>query len=183
MLIIISGMPGSGKSTVAKYASKYLGLDYISAGTIFRNLSVKKGYDKKGDKFIEWNRYVKDNPVIDKEIDKEILKRAKKGNVVVDSWLGGHLIKKADLKIFLKIDMKSAVQRISLREEACLEDVKSQTNDRLKLSKERWKKLYGVDVDDLRPFDFVFDTTKFSQEQMKEVIRLVLKTLFKGDKK
>ncbi len=182
MLIIVSGMPGSGKSTVARFISKYLNLRYVSAGGLFRDLAVKMGYDSKGDKFIKWNKFVKNHPEIDRKIDAMIRKEARKGDVVIDSWLAGHLIKKADLKIFLKVDLNTAIKRIALRENLSRREVKSETENRLKISRERWKRLYGIDIDDLRPFDFVFDTTRFSQDQMKRVIRLILKTLFKGDK-
>lgn len=180
MLIIISGMPGSGKSTVARHISKKLKLDYVSAGGLFREIAEEKGYSNKGGKFVKWNEHVKLHPEIDKEIDKKIMKRARKGDVVVDSWLAGHLIKKADLKIFLKIDMNSAIERITLREELTKKEVSSQTKHRLKVSEERWKKLYGVDINNLNPFDFVFDTTRFSQIQMKRIIDLVLKSLLEN---
>ena len=43
MKISITGDLGSGKSTVAKQLAKDLGFDYISTGTIFREIAKEYG--------------------------------------------------------------------------------------------------------------------------------------------
>jgi len=43
MIISISGLPGSGKSTVAKILAEKLGFERIYMGAIFRKMADQKG--------------------------------------------------------------------------------------------------------------------------------------------
>ena len=43
MLITISGLPGSGKTTVARLVARELGLEHVYAGDIFRRQAEEHG--------------------------------------------------------------------------------------------------------------------------------------------
>jgi len=46
-VIIVSGTPGTGKTTLAKKLAKKLGFDYIDANKIIRRYGLSEGYDRK----------------------------------------------------------------------------------------------------------------------------------------
>ena len=60
MIIIISGPPGSGKTTVARILSKMLDFPLISSGDIFRSLSKEYGMDLE-----DFSLFAEKNPEID----------------------------------------------------------------------------------------------------------------------
>ena len=43
MIITIGGLAGTGTSTTAELLSEKLGIDYISAGSVFRDMAREKG--------------------------------------------------------------------------------------------------------------------------------------------
>ena len=48
MLITISGLPGSGKTTVARLVAAELGLEHVYAGNIFRRQAEDASHDVEG---------------------------------------------------------------------------------------------------------------------------------------
>jgi len=92
VVICISGMTGSGKSTVAKRLAGKYGLGYFSGGNALKTLAQEEGYDSdvrgwwetaEGLNFLQQRM---GDPTFDKKIDEKLLKLAKEGNVVLDSW-------------------------------------------------------------------------------------------------
>lgn len=69
MIIIVSGMPGSGKSTVAKYLAKKLKLRHASAGDAMRIIAKSRGYQMEGPGFMKFHKILFKDSSIDKEID------------------------------------------------------------------------------------------------------------------
>lgn len=81
-VVVVSGPPGSGKTTYARHIAERLGLEMVSAGSIFRRIARERGIS-----VVELNLIAERDPSIDMLIDKMMLERARKGNVVLE----GHL--------------------------------------------------------------------------------------------
>ena len=64
MIITIGGVAGSGTTTVAKVLSERLGIPFVSAGAIFREMAAEMGMTP-----IEFGKFAESNTDIDKEID------------------------------------------------------------------------------------------------------------------
>lgn len=67
MKISITGDLGSGKSTVAKQLAKDLGFDYISTGTIFREIAKEYGID-----VLKLNKLALTDTSIDDRVDGKL---------------------------------------------------------------------------------------------------------------
>lgn len=168
VVIAVSGWHGTGKSTVARELSRRFGLAYICAGDIFRKMARERGMSLE-----EFNRYAETHPEIDREIDMRVVEEARKGNSVVDSRLAGWLVP-ADLKILLTAPLEVRVSRICKRENRDFEEVLRETKTREESEEKRFREMYGIDVNDVSPFDVVLNTAKFSEEEVKEIIALVV---------
>ena len=93
--IVISGPPGSGKTTQAKKIAEYFGLRYYSAGMIFREIARERGLT-----LAELSEIASRDPSIDLEIDRRSYEEALKGNVVIDGHLTAWIVNElADIRI------------------------------------------------------------------------------------
>ena len=105
-VICISGMAGTGKSTLSKKLAEKYDLRYFSGGDVLKDLAKHEGYDvsiqgwwesPEGLKFL--NERVND-PKFDKAVDDKLLEYAQQGNVLLDSWTMPWLLKEG-FKIWL----------------------------------------------------------------------------------
>ena len=96
MIISISGLPGSGKSTIGKNLAKKLGYNYYSLGDMKRRLANEKGLTIE-----EWNALSDKDSSYDTVPDKYQADLAKKeDNFIMDGRLAYHFIPQS-IKIFL----------------------------------------------------------------------------------
>ena len=92
-IVTISGVPGSGKTTVGEILQKKLGYNYVYSGMIFRKLAEKHNKSLK-----EFSRYCEKNEEIDKELDKYQLKLLEKEkNLILEGRLAGWLAYKNNI--------------------------------------------------------------------------------------
>ncbi|MHA1689027.1 MAG: (d)CMP kinase [Promethearchaeota archaeon] len=166
MIIALSGLHGTGKSTVGKLVADSLQLKFYSTGMAFRELA------KEMDMSLEdFTRYVEKNPSIDKRLDAKIIEIAKKGNVLIESQLSAYLLKNiADFKILLTAPLKIRIERISKRDGVPIEKSQKETLLREASELERFKKLYDIDLNDKSVFDFIIDTSSLTIEQVTNQI-------------
>ncbi len=170
VVVVISGPPGSGKSTVAKEVARKLGLRYLSAGKIFREMAKELNVD-----VIQLNEEAVRNPQIDLEIDRRTLEEAKRGNVVIEGHLTAWIARPyADLCVYLTAPLKVRAERIAKREGKEIEKVLKEMTLREELHMMRFKMLYGIDIRDLSPFDLVVNTENVEPEKIVKMILLML---------
>ncbi len=170
MIITISGLHGTGKSTVGKLVAKALGLDYYSTGQAFRDLANEMEMNLQ-----EFSRYVENHPNIDKKLDEKIIKIAEKNNILIDSQLSGHILRNvADFKIHLTCSLETRVRRIADRDQSSYELKMKETLIRESSELERFKKLYDINLDELEEnklfHDLVIDTEGISIDEIVELI-------------
>lgn len=175
MIIAISGLHGTGKSTIGKLVAKALGLKYYSTGQAFRELAQKAGMNLQ-----EYSRYVEKHPKIDKKLDEKIIRIAKKKDILIDSQLSGHILKDiADFKIHLTCPIETRVKRIADRDHSSFEQKMKETVARESSELERFKNLYDINLDDLEEIkllhDLVIDTEGLSIDEIVEIIITKLK--------
>ncbi len=175
MRIVISGKIGSGKTTVAKKLAKKLNYKYISAGEIFRQIAKDKNLS-----LIELSKLAESDPSIDFEIDKRQKELSEKEeNIIIDSRLGAWLLN-CDLKVYLIAPLEIRAKRVSVRENVPYEKALKEIVEREKSEMLRYKKYYKIDVNNLEIFDLIINTSKFSPDQICEIIYNA--TIFLKDK-
>lgn len=177
MILTISGLHGTGKSTIGKLIAKTLGIKYYSTGQAFRELAIEKKMTLE-----EFTEFVEEHPEIDLELDNKINKVAKEGNIIIDSQLSGHLLKDlADFKIHLICPLETRVKRMSSRDQTSYEIKLNETIIREKSELERFRRLYYIDLsnsDKIREiFDLVINTENLTIDEVLKKILYKLKKL------
>ncbi len=173
MIISISGTPGSGKSTVAEYIAKKLGMRFYSVGEMARKIAAKKRIriDKLSELAIK-------NKQIDIEIDRVHEKLKGKDNFVIDSRIA-FMFFPFSLKIFVYCKPEVAAERIfkakrKTEKTKTLKDVLKEIKKRERLDVKRYKNLYGVNFEDKSNYDMIFDTSNMDKDKMlKQIISAV----------
>lgn len=187
MIITISGVPGSGKSTIAKELEKELGYKRYYIGGIRRELARKKGMTLE-----EYNRLGETDSSTDEEVDdyqKNIL--SKMDNIIVEGRTSFYFIPNS-LKVFFDVEKEESVRRIysDLRdalknkernegEAVSMSEVKKIIEERINSDIKRYKKYYGIEnAYDKNNFDLVIDTTKGSiQDSVDETLVKIKKAI------
>lgn len=164
VVVAISGLHGTGKTTAAVHLSKKFRLRYVSAGEVFRKMAREKGMTLE-----EFSKYAERRPSIDLMIDRRTVKEAK-GNVLIDGRLSGWMAKKADLKILLTAPLEVRVRRIVGRESRNFREVLKETEARERSEARRFRRFYRIDVDDHSGFDLVLNTGRLSVKAMAGVL-------------
>lgn len=183
IVICISGMAGTGKSTLSKKLAEKYGLRYFSGGDVLKDLAKQEGYDvsiqgwwesPEGLKFL--NERVRD-PKFDKAVDDKLLEYAQQGNILLDSWTMPWLLKEG-FKIWLDASFEKRVERVAVRDGMTIEEAFGVLKEKEARTKAIYKSLYGFVLgEDFKPFDFVLDTDNLSASEVFEVLCKVIENV------
>ncbi len=177
MIITISGLHGTGKSTIAKKVADKLKLNYYSTGQAFRELA--KEYHMSLE---DYTKYVEENPQlkIDEILDQKVVQIAREGNIVVDSQLGPYFLRDvATVKILLTCPLEVRVKRMMERDDENYHEKLNETLIREKSERDRFKKLYNIDLKETKIdsfYDLIVDTQNLTIEQVVEEVMTFLNT-------
>ena len=179
-VICLSGMAGTGKSTLAKKLAEKYNLTYFSGGDVLKDLAKREGYDvsiqgwwesQEGLKFL--NERIKD-PKFDKTVDDKLLEYAQQGNVLLDSWTMPWLLKEG-FKIWLEASFENRAARVASRDGITISKAFEVLKEKEARTKAIYKSLYGFALgEDFKPFDFILDTNNLS---INEVFAILCKVI------
>ena len=182
-VICISGLAGTGKSTLSKQLAEKYHLRYYSGGDVLKELAKLEGYDvsvqgwwesPQGLKFL--NERVND-PKFDKAVDDKLLEYAQQGNVLLDSWTMPWLLQ-GGFKIWLEASFEKRAARVAIRDGMTTAQALEVLKEKEARTKAIYKALYGFVLgEDFKPFDFVLDTDNLSADEVFVVLCRVIDTV------
>lgn len=158
-ILTVSGLIGSGKTSVCRELSALTGWRVVSAGTILRRMAEERGLS-----VIELNEIAKTDESIDKLIDDQLIAlRDSSVPLIVDSRLAWHFIPNS-YKIHLVVDTSIAAERVfsaqrSDESYATPGDAYSANAQRQTIENERFKHYYDIDCEDWRNYDLILDSS------------------------
>lgn len=168
MLVTISGLPGSGKTTVARLVSQRLGLRHVYAGDIFRRQAAARGMSLE-----EYNHLAEHDQSIDRELDRQMEVEAKHGDAVLEGRLAAFVVERAGveaLRVFLDAAEPVRAERLAKREGGRAEEMFARARERESSDARRYQEIYGVDYHDPARYDLVIATDDRTPEEVAEEI-------------
>ncbi|RDE12630.1 MAG: cytidylate kinase [Candidatus Thorarchaeota archaeon] len=177
-VITISGLHGTGKTSVANRIAEEFGLRIVSVGSLFRSLAKERGLTLE-----QFSRVAEHDASIDRILDDRLKQEAEKGDVVLDgqlaAWMAGDA---ADFRVLLTAPPDIRHRRISDRDGIGFEQAKSQTTTREKSERARYHKLYGIKIEDQSVYDLVLNTGKYDLEGVIVVVVGAIRAYFVSER-
>jgi len=168
VLITISGLPGSGKTTVARLVADALALEHVYAGNVFREQARAHGVSLE-----EYVRRAETDPSIDRDLDRRMCERAARGQAVLEGRLAAFAADQAGvpaLKVFLDAAEGIRAERIRQREGGAKGDRLRDIQAREASDRRRYQELYGVDYHAHERYDLVLDTAERTPRDIADTI-------------
>ena len=176
VVVCISGMAGTGKSTVAKKLARKYRLRYYSGGDALKALAKDEGYASSSKGWWESPEGLKflaereKNLEFDKTVDAKLLEFAQEGNVLLDSWAMPWLLKKG-FKIWLIASFEKRAERIAERDEISFEEALRVLKEKEARTKSIFKAIYGFMLgEDFEPFQLILDTNNLDADEVFEIL-------------
>ena len=168
MLVTISGLPGSGTTTVSRLVAEALGLDRVPGGEVFRLMAAESEMT-----LAEFGVHAQGHPEIDLELDSRLEARAREGECVLESRLAGWLVTRAGLdavRVWVDCDDQVRAARVAERDDTSLAEALIDNAERSDLERARYRAVYDIDLDGRSTYDLVLDSSTEAPEVLAATI-------------
>ncbi|HJM18590.1 MAG TPA: AAA family ATPase [Candidatus Thalassarchaeaceae archaeon] len=168
--VTISGPPGSGTSTLVSRIEISRGWKSLNGGDIFREEAKLRGISVE-----RLSSEAKGDPEIDRKLDSLLKKRISSSDSpeIVESRLSGwwaHEMGLDCLKVWVAVSNEERAKRIQKREGGDFGDCLARSQSRQQDDKDRYLTLYGIDLDDLKPYNLVIDADEKDEEEVFSIV-------------
>ncbi|MFA5236360.1 MAG: AAA family ATPase [Methanoregula sp.] len=167
MRITVSGLPGSGTTSLSRYLAEHHGFSMISAGEVFRQCAKENNME-----LAEFGRLAERDPAYDKMIDarqKEIAEQ--RDNIIIEGRLSGWMVDTADLKIWLFAPISCRLERIVFRDQiADAETAKAITLEREQCEAVRYRQYYDIDINDLSIYHLILNSEHWGIGELGAIV-------------
>jgi cytidylate kinase len=164
VLVTLSGLPGSGTSTVAKAASAALGIEHLDGGTVFRAMASERGLT-----LTEFSLVAEADDAVDRALDDRLAARIAAGDVLVESRLAGWLAHRGGhvgVRVWIACDEVERARRVGTRDQHDLGAALEANQVREASERARYQEYYGIDLTDLSIYDLVLDSTDVGPDEL-----------------
>ena len=158
-IITISGLAGSGTTTVCDRLCARLGWAYVNAGAVFRKLAQEAGLS-----LAEFGQRAEADGHIDRQLDARLVAQAQAcAPVVVEGRLTGWMAQRHQLpalKVWLQAVLAVRAERVGQREGKPLAQAIAETRQREASEAQRYAAHHQISISDLSVYDLVVDTER-----------------------
>ncbi len=165
-VVTLGGPPGSGKTTAAKLVAAELGLDYHSAGELFRAEAARRGMELPA-----FGAYAQAHPEVDRELDGAMVRLARPG-ALLEGRIQGVLCRRRGTPahaIVVTATFEERSRRVAARDEQTVEEARRAILEREASEADRYRRYYGIELAD-EPVDLLVDSTAQGPEAVARVI-------------
>lgn len=176
MLITISGLPGSGTTTVSRLVADALHLERVPGGEVFRQLAEEAGMT-----LAQFGAFAQDHPEIDIELDRRLTDRAAEGGCVIESRLAGWLTHRAGLaavRVWIDCSAQIRAERVAGRDGTSVAQAVADNEARAALEHARYLAAYEIDLADRSAYDLVLESTNAPATDLADQITAAARTAF-----
>ena len=150
--IAVSSKSGCGNSTVSRIVSEKLGVRLVNY--TFHDMARERGVS-----FEELCRLAEADSSFDRELDRKQVELARESSCVLASRLAIWLLEEdADVTVYLTASLAVRAERIARREGVGVETAHRDTLARDARDRQRYLKLYGIDIDQFGHASIVVNT-------------------------
>jgi CMP/dCMP kinase len=161
--IAISGKSGCGNTTDSRLVAGILGLRVI-------NYTFKDMARERGLTFDALCALAEKDTQYDLYLDRRQVELTQEGGCVLGSRLAVWLLKDRAFCVYLKASLEVRAGRIACREGLPLETAMEKTRARDQRDHDRYRKLYGWDVDEYGFVDLVVDAENMDQDAVADMV-------------
>lgn len=157
LTVTVGGLPGTGTTTLCKLLKERLGLPYTYAGHLFREEAARRGMT-----LAEFGTLSQRDRSIDAALDDRQIFLLKRGGLILEGRLSGWLAQRHKvpaLKVWVRCDETERIRRIVDRDGGTVQEQADATWEREQSEADRYRRYYGVDLNDLSFYDLVLDST------------------------
>jgi len=188
IVVCVSGLAGTGKSTLAKKIAQKYNLKYYSGGDALKALAAEKGYNSKSQGWWESSEGLdflakrEQDLTFDELVDKKLIEYAQNGNVLLDSWTMPWLINYG-FKIWLAASIKKRTERSARRDKLKESKALKVLKEKEEKTKKIYKRLYGFNLgEDFQPFHIILDTEKLNANEVFDALCLIMEKIILAEK-
>jgi cytidylate kinase len=174
MIIAVAGLTAAGKNTLGEAIAKSLNLRLVCP--TFKDLAKKEGIS-----LMEFQKKAESDPNIDLKFDAYLKEEANKGDCVVTTWLGPWIVD-ADIRILVFAPFEIRAERLAKRDGITIEEAKKHIKERDEENRQRYLKLYGIDIYNQDIFDVCINNDKLTPKQTRDIALAIIKAIAKVKK-
>jgi len=169
-LVALGGPAGSGKSSAGRRAAELLELEYVSAGSLFRQEAARRGLD-----LAAFGALAERDKSIDQHLDETMVRLAEPGRLLDGRIVGALCRREGRSLAYVCVTASDEVrfERIARRDGIDLEVARRLTVEREESERRRYWKYYEIDLDAERPDRTIDSSTMGIEKVAAELVRFV----------
>ena len=165
-VVTLAGPPGSGKSTAGRLVAERLGLEYRSAGDLFRAGAERRGMDVES-----FGRFAEEHPEVDRELDRTMQSLASPGRLL-DGRIQGALCRRAGVgvhHVVVTAREEVRIRRVAMRDGQPIAEATTRVREREASERDRYLRYYGIDIE-RDAADLAIDSSDRTPEEVADAI-------------
>ncbi len=167
--ITVSGLPGSGTSTVCTLLAEMIDWRYINVGEIFRDMAQEQGISLSS-----YGAQAEKDGDIDRQLDARVIAMAQESaRVILEGRLTGWMARRHDLptlKVWLQASISARAERVGQRDGQSSQEAAAAMSEREASEAQRYADHHDIDIGDLSIYDLVIDSAQYTAAQIAQHI-------------